>query len=157
MKYIIAMLLLALTTGCSAFNANIRSARVNVIASNPTSEAIDAVFVDTEPPPAAETCTIIDGEEERWDLPPFAWPPRACTEYAHTKMWPDYSNIAATQCTWFFYPYEKNLAGCKSTWMYEYGAWVMINMSCTELKQNSIKLRKGTLKGAMEAHGQRRE
>ena len=117
MKHALAILMLSALTGCSAFNANIRSARVNVLASNPTSEAIDAMFVNTELTPEAEICTATV-EEESWDLPPFAWPPRACTEYAHTKMWPDYSNILETECTWFFYPYEKNLAGCESRWTY---------------------------------------
>lgn len=154
MKYIIAILLLALTTGCSAFNANIRSARVNVLTAKPTSEAIDTVFMNAEVTPEAEICTTVI-EEESWDLPPFAWPPRACSEHAHVKMWPDYADILETECTWFFYPYEKNLAGCKSTWAYEYGSWIMKTISCMELRKNSIQLRQGTLKNAMEDRAQK--
>ena len=140
MKYIIAILLLALTTGCSAFNANIQSARVNVLAQNPTSETMEILLDTTEAPAHEELCFSDDGDAG-WDLPPFAWAPRACSEYSHTKLWPNYSSIAQTTCTWYFYPYEKNLAGCESTWVYEWGSWTMATMSCEVLKKNGIKLR----------------
>ena len=160
MKYFIAILLCFMTAGCTGINTNIRSARVNVV-SNPTPEASAAMFLQADVQPILESCPEMESPpeapRERWDLPPFAWAPGACNNTSHEKTWPDYSNVNKTKCTWWFYPYKKNIAGCKSTWILMHGSWTMDSMECEELKQNNIKLRRGgTLSDAMADHDAQR-
>lgn len=161
MKYVLAMLLLCTTAGCSAFNANIKNARVNIV-NDPTPQIASAMLSHEPSSVALVTPTsnvgYSEAPQEHWDLPPFAWAPSVCTKNSHELAWPDYSAIDSTKCTWWFHPYERDVASCKTTWVLEHNTWAMESMTCRELKQNNIKLRRrGTLKDAMVTRDQRRE
>jgi hypothetical protein len=136
-KYIIIIAMLMLTSACTS----IQSARVSVNTDDTRrfaqemTQRLDA-HVSPEQPICPEQHSA--PEPVAWDLPPFNWPPGSCNKRSHESTWPDYSKVLTTECTWWFFPRERDASVCQSSWeLGEEGLWTMIEMKCRHLNKLS--------------------
>ena len=136
MKYIIIIAMLMLTSACTS----IQSARVSVNTDDTRRFAQDITQrLDTHVSPTQPICPEQHSAPEpaAWELPPFNWAPGSCNQRSHETAWPDYSSIVSTECTWWFFPRERDASICQSSWVLNNRTWTMVEMKCRHLNKLS--------------------
>ena len=148
MKYSIVMCLFILS-GC----AHIRAETVSVVTEpeNGSVVNIPSAFHKQPEEPACRIETVASLDElalkpvesspsqepakESWDLPPFTWAPGWCSN-ADAAIWPDFSAVHSTECTWWLFPpIPGDQSLCESSWELANNMWIHKDTRCEKIKR----------------------